>query len=166
MAAGDVVLVGVEAIPAAAVGGEVGAHEVGRRAGVGLGDADAEQAVAGGRQWQPPLLEGFVPEMLDGARRAVEDELGEDGARHVGACELLQDDGCFDVAHPHAAVVLADGDAEEGRGLEGVPRGLGEFFRLVPMGRSGRQLALGHIARELAQCRAILGLCELHEMGS
>src|SRR5205085_3982584 len=47
VAAGDVVLVGVEAIPAAAVGGEVGAHEVGRRAGVGLGDADAAQAVAG-----------------------------------------------------------------------------------------------------------------------
>ena len=104
--------------------------------------------------------------MLDGARRAVEDELDEDGTGDVGPRQLLEDDGCFHVAHPHAAVVLADGDAEEGGGLECIPRGLGEFFRLVPMGRSGRQLALGHVAREFAERRAIFGLCELHEVGS
>ena len=112
MAAGHVVLVGVEA-EAVAVGGEPGAHVADRRAGFGLADADAEQAVAARRGREPAVAELVGAEVLDRARRAVEDELGEDRARHVGAAELLEHDRGFDVAEAGAAPLLADRDAEQ-----------------------------------------------------
>ena len=64
VAAGDVVLVGVEP-PPVAVGGEMGPHGGGGRAGVGLGDADAEE-LPGRGLGQPPGSQGVVAEVLDG----------------------------------------------------------------------------------------------------
>ena len=95
--AGDVVLVRVEP-EAVAVGREPGAHVADRGAGFGLADADAEQAVAarGGRE--PAVAELVGAEVLDRARRSVEDQLGEDRARHVGAAQLLEHDRGLDVA--------------------------------------------------------------------
>jgi len=156
--AGDVVLVGVEAVAAVAVVGEVGAHEVGGRARVGFGDADAEQALARRGQRKPAFLEAFVAEVLDRSRRSVEDQLGEDGARDVGPPQLLEHDGGLHVAHAHPAVVLADGDAEEAGGLQGVPRVLGELLCLVPVASARRQLPLRQIPRVLAQSGLVFGL--------
>ena len=105
--------------------------------------------------------------MLDGAGRAVEDQLGEDGAGHVGAGQLFENDGTLDVAHTHAAVVLADGDAEQPRRLQRVPRRLGELFGFVPVCGARRELPLGEVTRVLAQRHLIFGFDErLHEAGS
>ena len=57
------------------------------------------------RERQPALLHRVGAEVLDRAGRAVEDQLGEDRARHVGAGELLEHDRGLDVAHAHAAVL-------------------------------------------------------------
>ena len=83
------------------------------RAGLGLADADAEQPLAARGDRQPPVLQRVGAEVLDRAGRPVEDELGEDRARHVGARELLEHDRGLDVAEPGAAPLLADRDAEQ-----------------------------------------------------
>ena len=70
-------------------------------------------AFAARRDRQPPVPQRVGAEVLDRARRAVEDELGEDRARHVGAGELLEHDRGLDVAQAGAAPLLADRDAEQ-----------------------------------------------------
>ncbi len=148
---GDVILVGVEA-PPVAVGGEVRPHGGGGRAGVGLGDADAEQLPRGGLR-EPTVAQACVPEVLDGAWRPVEHELAQDRARHVDAGDLLEDDGGLDVAHAHAAVLLAHGDGEQLGPAQRLERRLGEFLGLVPARRVGGDVALGHVPGQLAQGR-------------
>ena len=157
--AGDVVLVGVEP-PAVAVGGEVRPHGGGGRAGIGLGDADAEQLPGGGLR-QPPGAQGVVAEVLDGAGRPVEDQLAQDGARHVDAGDLLEDDGRLDVAHAHAAVLLAHGDGEQLGPPQGLEGRLGELLGLVPARRVGGDVALGHVAGQLAQRGPVVVLDEV-----
>ncbi len=159
VAAGDVVLVGVQPV-AVAIGGEPSAHVVDRGAGFGLADPDAEQRLTGRGEGQPAFLECFRAEVLDGPRRAVEGELGEDGARHVGAGELLQDDRRLDVAHPHPAVLLVDGDAEQVGRADRVPGTLGELLGLVPVPGHRCELPLGDIAGDRAQRLLILGFLE------
>ena len=109
---------------------------------------------------QPPLLQRLVAEVLDRPGRAVERELGEDRARHVGPGELLEDDRRLDVAHAHAAVLLVDRDAEEVGPADRVPGLLGELLGLVPVPGPRRQLPLGDVAGELAQRLLVLGLLE------
>ena len=159
VAAGHVVLVGVEA-EAVTVGGEAGAHVADRASGLGLADADAEQAFAARRDGQPAVLHRVVAEVLDRARRAVEDELGEDRARHVGARELFEHDRSLDVAEPGAAPALTDRDAEQLGLAHPVPRPLRELFGLVAVARHRRELALGDVAGELAQRGLIFGVGE------
>ena len=159
VAAGDVVLVRVEP-EAVAVGREPGAHVADRAAGLGLADADAEQAVAARRDRQPAILHRVVAEVLDRARRTVEDELGEDRARHVGAGELLEHDRGLDVAEPGAAPALTDRDAEQLGLAHAVPRPLRELFGLVAVARHRRELALGDVACELAQRGLVFGVGE------
>ena len=160
MPAGDVVLVGVEPPAAVVVLYKVAAHQVGRRPRVGFGDPDAEQAFARSRQREPPLLEAVGPEMFDGARRAVIDQLAEDGAGDVDACQFFEDDPGLDVAHAHAAIVDAGRDAEKTRFSQSLEGRVGELFGLVPVRRPRRQLSFGDIARELAQRRLVFGLGE------
>ena len=159
MPAGDVVLVRVEPV-AVTVGGEPGAHVVHGRAGLALADPDAEEGLAAGREREPALFERVGAEVLDRTGRAVVDELGEDRARDVGARELLEGDGGLDVAHAHAAVLLAHGDAEQVGLAQRVPRRVRELLGLVPVTRVGRQLALGDVAGELAQRLLVLVLRE------
>ena len=73
VAAGDVVLVGLEPVTVA-VGGEPGPHGGGGRAGVGLGDPDAEELAGRGLR-QPGRPHGLVAQVLDGPGRSVEDQL-------------------------------------------------------------------------------------------
>ena len=94
-----------------------------------------------------------VAEVLDRARRTVEDELGEDRARHVGAGELLEHDRGLDVAEPGAAPPLADRDAEQVGLAHAVPRPLRELFGLVAVAGHRRELALGDVAGELRAAR-------------
>ena len=105
-------------------------------------------------------LSGSDAEVLDRPRRAVEGELGEDRARDVGAGELLEDDRGLDVAHAHAAVLLADRDPEQVGLADRVPRVLWEFLGLVPVAGLRREVALGDVAGELAQRLLVLGLRE------
>src|SRR5207249_4102591 len=144
--------------PALAVVDQVAAHEVGGRTGVGFGDADAEQAFARGRQRQPALLELVGPEVLDGTRRPVVDELTEYGARDVDPSELLEHDARLHVAHAHTAVLDPSGDAEQAGGPQRVPRVLRELLGFVPVRRSRGELAFGDFPRELAEGRLVLGL--------
>ena len=159
MPAGHVVLVGVEA-EAVAVGGEPGAHVADRRAGLGLADADAEQPVAARGDRQPAVLQRVGAEVLDRAGRPVEDELGEDRARHVGARELLEHDRGLDVAEAGAAPLLADRDAEQLGLAHRVPRRLRELLGLVAVAGHRRELALGDVAGELAQRGLVFGVGE------
>ena len=107
-------------------------------------------------------------ELSDGARGGgaeptqsmVHDELGEDGARHVGARQLLEHDGGLDVTQARAAPLLAHGDPEEPGLPQRVPRGLRELLGLVPVPGPRCKLAFGNLARELAQRRLVLGLGE------
>ena len=99
-------------------------------------------------------------EVLDRARRAVEDQLGEDRARHVGAGELLEHDRGLDVAEAGAAPLLADRDAEQLGLLDRVPRRLRELLGLVALARHRRERPLGDVAGELPQRRLVLGVGE------
>ena len=117
-------------------------------------------AVAARGDRQPAVLHRVVAEVLDRARRAVEDELGEDRARHVGAGELLEHDRGLDVAEPGAAPVLADRDAEQVGLAHRVPRPLRELLGLVAVAGHRGELALGDVARELAQRGLVLGVGE------
>ena len=155
----DVVLVGVQP-ESVTVGTEAGAHVADRASGLGLADSDAEQAFAARRDRQPAVLHRVVAEVLDRARRSVEDELGEDCARHVGARELFEDDRRLDVAESGAAPALTDGDAEQLGLAHSVPRPLRELFGLVAVTRHRRELALGDITCELPQRGLILGIGE------
>src|SRR5438270_4339206 len=110
VAARDVVLVRVQP-EAIAVLRQAGAHVADRAAGLGLADADAKEPVAAGGERQPAVLQRVRAEMFDGARRTVEDELGEDGTGHVGPRELFEHDRGLDVAEPGASPFLADRDA-------------------------------------------------------
>ncbi len=109
---------------------------------------------------QPAILERVRPEVLDGAWRAVEGELGEDRARDVGPGELLEHDRGLDVAHPHAAVGRVDRDAEEVGGPDRVPGRLGELLGLVALAGPGCQLPGGDVPGERAQRLLVLGLGE------
>ena len=109
---------------------------------------------------EPAVAELVGAEVLDRARRAVEDELGEDRARHVGAAELLEHDRGFDVAEAGAAPLLADRDAEQLGLADRVPRRLRELLGLVALARHRRERALGDVAGELAQRGLILGVGE------
>ena len=153
-----VVLVGVEAPAARAVLGQGGPHVLHGRAGVGLGDADADQRVAVGHGGQPALLHGLGTQVLDAPGRPVEGQLAADGRRDVGPGDLLEHDGRLDVAQPHAAPLLADGDAQQvgaGQRLAHLGR---DLAGLVTLRRPGRHLAGGHVAGQLAQRRLVLGL--------
>ena len=59
--------------------------------------------------------------MLYPPGRTVEDQLAADGRRDVGPGDLLEHDRRLDVAQPHAAPLLADGDAEQVGGGQGLP---------------------------------------------
>ena len=72
--------------------------------------------------------------------------------------------GSLDVAHAHAAVVLADGDREEIGAPERLERGLGELLGLVPVGCVRCELTLGDVAGELPQRRAVLVFFELKRL--
>ena len=159
VAAGDVVLVGLEA-PAVAVGGEMRPHGGGGGAGVGLGDADAEQLAGRGLR-QPGGAQRLVAQVLDGTGRPVEHELAQDGAGHVDSGDLLEHDGGLDVAHAHAAVLLAHGDGEQVGPPQGLERRLGELLGLVPARRVGGDVALGHVTGQLAQRGPVLVLDEV-----
>ena len=74
--------------------------------------------------------------------------------------ELLEDDRGLDVAHAHAAVLLADRDAEQVRLAQRVPRALRELLGLVPVARVGEQVALGDLAGQRPQRLLVLGLGE------
>ncbi len=99
-------------------------------------------------------------EVLDRPRRTVEDELGEDRARHVGPGELFEHDRGLDVAEAGAAPPLADGDAEQLGLAHRVPRPLREFLGLVAVARHRREFAFGDVACELAQRGLVLGVRE------
>ena len=109
---------------------------------------------------QPAVAQRVGAEVLDRARRPVEDELGEDRARHVGAGELLEHDRGLDVAEAGAAPPLADRDAEQLGLAHRVPRPLRELLGLVAVARHRRELALGDVAGELAQRGLVLGVGE------
>ena len=98
MAERRVVLVAVETPATGAVVGQGGAHVLDRRAGVGLGDADAQDRLAVRHLGQPAILQRVAAEVLDAPGRAVERELQADRRRHVGAGDLLQHDRRLDVA--------------------------------------------------------------------
>ncbi len=159
VAAGDVVLVRVQAV-AVAVGLQARAHVGDGGPGFGLADPDAEEAFTARGDREPPLLHRVVAEVLDRAGWAVERQLGEDRARDVDASELLEDDRGLDVAHPHPAVALVHRDAEQIGLADGVPRPLGELLALVPVARVRLEVALGHLARQRTE--RLLVLC-LHE---
>ena len=159
MPTGDVVLVRVEA-EAVAVGREPGAHVPDGAAGFGLADPDAEQAVAARRDRQPAVLHRVVPEVLDRTGRTVEDQLGEDRARDVGAGELFEHDRGLDVAEPGAAPALADRDAEQLGLAHAVPGPLRELLGLVAVAGHRRELALGDVAGELPQRGLVFGVGE------
>ena len=74
--------------------------------------------------------------------------------------ELLEHDRGFDVAEAGAAPPLADRDAEQLGLAHAVPRPLREFLGLVAVACHRRELALGDIARELAQRGLVLGVGE------
>src|SRR5262249_12659044 len=147
---GHVVLVGVEAV-ALAVGREASAHVVDSGAGFALADADAEEALAGSGEREPAILERGTAEVLDGPWRPVVDELSENRARDVHPGKLFERDRGLDVAHSHAAVLLADGDAEQVGFAQGIPGGVGELLGLVPVTGVRGELPLGDVARELSQ---------------
>ena len=159
MPAGYVVLVRVEP-ESVAVRGQPGAHVADRGSGLRLADADAEQPVAarGGRQ--PAVAHLVAAEVLDRTRGAVEDELGEDGARDVGAGQLLEHDRGFDVAETGAAPPLADGDAEQVGLAHRVPGCLRELLGLVALAGHRRERAIGDVAGQLAQRGLIVGVGE------
>ncbi len=92
-----VVLVPVEPPAAVPVLGQRAAHVLDGRTGVGLGDADAHDAVAVGHPGEPPVLQGIPPEMLDPAGRTVVGELAADGGRDVVPGDLLEHDGRLDI---------------------------------------------------------------------
>ena len=107
------------------------------------------------------VAQRVVAQVLDGPRRAVEDELAQDGARHVDPGDLLEHDGGLDVAHAHAAVLLAHGDGEELGPSQGLERRLGELLGFVPTRRMGGDVALGHVPGQLAQGRPVVVLDEV-----
>ena len=137
-----------------------GAHVTDRRAGLGLADTDAEQSVTAGRDRQPAVTQLVGAEVLDRPRRAVEDELGQDRARHVGAGELLEHDRGFDVAQARAAPLLADGDPEQLGLTDRVPRCLRELLRLVALARHRCERPVGDVASELAERGLVFGVRE------
>jgi hypothetical protein len=146
-----VVLVPVEPEATVAVVGQRRAHVLDGRAGVGLGDADADDGVAGGALRQPPLLERRVAEVLDAPGRAVEGQLRGDGGRDVDPGDLLEDDGGLDVAHPHPAEVLADRDAVEVGGGQRLAGPLRHLAGRVPRGGVRGDLAQRDVTGQLAQ---------------
>ena len=153
-----VVLVGVEPPAPGAVLDQRRPHVLHGRAGVGLGDPDADDRVAVGHRRQPALLHRLGAEVLDAPRRPVEGQLAADGRGHVGPRDLLEHDGGLDVAQAHAAPLLPHRDAEQvGRGQRLAQLGRHRAV-LVGLVRPRRHLALGHVAGQLAQRRLVLGL--------
>jgi hypothetical protein len=159
VAARHVVLVGVEA-EALAVGRQARPHVTDRRARFRLADADAEQPLAARGDRQPAVAQRIGAEMLDRARGTVEDQLGEDRARHVGPGQLLQHDRRFDIAETRAAPSLADRDAEELGLAHRVPRRLRELLGLVALAGHRRERPVRDVACELAQRGLVLGVGE------
>ena len=74
--------------------------------------------------------------------------------------ELLEHDRGFDVAEAGAAPLLADRDAEQLGLAHAVPGPLRELLGLVAVARHRCELALGDVARELAQRGLVLGVGE------
>ena len=159
MTAGDVILVGVEP-EAVTVGGEAGAHVTDGRAGLGLADADAEETVAARRDREPAIAELVGAQVFDRAGRTVEDELGQDRARHVGAGKLLEHDRRLDVAEAGTTPAFADRDAEQLRLAHRIPRCLRELLGLVAVARHRRERAICDVARELSQRGLVVGVGE------
>src|SRR5437762_1923514 len=122
-------------------------------------NASSASLVARGDR-QPAVLQRVVAEVLDRARRSVEDELGEDRARYVGAGELFEDDRGLDVAQSGAAPAFTDRDAEQLGLAHPVPRPLRELFGFVAVPRHRCELARGNVACELPERRLILGVGE------
>ena len=98
--------------------------------------------------------------MLDRAGRTVEDQLGENRARHVAARQLFEHDRSLDVTEAGAAPLLADGDAEQLGLAHPVPGPLWELFGLIAVASHRQQLAFGHVACELAERGLVFGIGE------
>ncbi len=134
-----------------AVPHRAGAHAEHVTAGLGLGDRDGRQALAGGDDRQPGLAL-LVAAEVDDLRRAQLRGLhhGAHGAAHPR--ELLDDDGLGQVAGSHAAVLLADCRAQ--------PALLGDAPGQFVVDRPGR-LHLGYPWPNLTLCEVADRLPEL-----
>ncbi len=152
---GDELLVAVDdPLPAAELGGGLGAAGVG--AGFRLGQAEAGERLAGGQQRQPFLLLGLVAEAVD--RHGAEGDAGlqGDGDGLVHAAQLFEGEGQGEVVAAHAAEFLREGQAEEAHVRHLGDHLVGEAVLLVVLGGDRGHHFVGEFADGVAEVLVFL----------
>ena len=142
-----------------------GADALQVRAGVGLGEADAGAALAGGQVGQVLLL--LLLGAVHGDHPAGQRVAAEDaGDAHPAAGDLLEHQGEGDRVEVEAAVLLGDGDAEQahvGHALDDLG---GVATGLLPLTGDRDDLVVDEVAEQRTELALVLVELEVHGSAS
>ena len=129
--------------------------DAGVAAGVGLGQPEAAEHLAGGHPRQPLLLLLLGAPAVDRVHRQRALHGHEAAQPRVDGLQLAAGDAVRRRGHPRAAVAL-EVHAEQPELAERRPEVVGQRARVVPVGDVGRELGVGEGAHRVADV-ALLG---------